>query len=95
MKSFIGGEDVHYAWSCEEYGNYVWAFSKGAMNVMLSSQSNRQPVKPDLAIPFRDARIVRWPCSFSSWAMELATLPVPPKVGRGWLVSDDVVVNWI
>jgi hypothetical protein len=36
---------------------------------------------------------VGWPCSFSSWAMELATLSVPPR--RMMAGSDDVAVNWI
>lgn len=50
-------------------------------------------MKPHGAVPFRDARIVGWLCSFSSWATELATLPVPPRTGMAG--SDDIVVNWI
>lgn len=91
MKAFIGGKTSITAGAMRKTEVTFWAFSKGALNVVLSSQSNRQPVKPDGAVRLRDARIVGWPCCFNSCAIELPTLPVPPK--RRMVGLEDIVVN--
>ncbi len=79
MKAFIGGKMSITAGAVRKAEVMFWALSNGALNVLLSSQSNRQPAKPACAVPLRDARIVGCPYSFSICAIELATLPVPPS----------------
>jgi hypothetical protein len=60
------------------------AFSNRAMSVVLSSKSNRQPVKPDGAVPSRDARIVGWPCSFSSLGDRASYFASASQEDDGW-----------
>lgn len=91
MNAFMGVKTSITAGATRKTPVMFWAFSNGALNVALSSQSNRQLAKPREAFPLRDARIVGCPCCFSSGAMELDTLPVPPS--RRMVDLEDIILN--
>lgn len=92
MKSFKGEKTSITPGAVRNTEVMFGDISKGALNVLLSSQSNRQPVKIAGAVPLQDPRIIGCPRSFNSYAIELATLPVPPR--RRMVGLGDIVVSW-